>query len=229
MLKKFLFISSIFLLMISCKKENKPTINDSYVVNLSIDNVEGKKAYLQQLSALKSIDSTTITNGKAIFKGSVKTPERYLITIESVFGGKMIILENDSINIVVNNDDLIYATITGSKLNDELVAVQKKSEEIYNKIDLLFPDLQRARLENDSKKLAEISSKMKAIEAENINFHFDYAQKHPNSFLSAMIVRDLIKRDSIDIDRVKTIYNLFPKEVKNSADAKVIASFLTSH
>jgi len=227
MLKKFIFLLSAILLMVSCEKEtNKPIQSNSYVLTISIDNVNGNKTYLQKLSNLKSIDSSIIRNGNATFRGKIKTPERYLLTIENVFGGKMLILENDSINIVVNNDDLIYATITGSKLNDELITTQKKSEKIYDKIDLLFPDLQRARLENDSKKLAEISSKMKAIEAENINFHFDYAKQHPNSFLSAMILSDLTKRDSIDIKKVSTIYNSFSKEVKKSVDAQFIDAFI---
>jgi len=227
MFKKVFLLISIIVLISSCGKEANTSKNDtSYLLNISIDDANGSKVYLQNLNLLASIDSTTIVNGNAIFNGTVTTPERYLISIENVFGGKLIILENDSINVLVKNNDLINAQIIGSKLNDELLSIQKKSEKIYAKIDLLFPDLQRARLENNAAKLSEISSKMKAIEQENIDFHFDYVQKHPNSYIAVMILSDLSKRDSIDTKKVKHLFDSFSSEVKKSSDAQKIVLFL---
>lgn len=224
---KFTFLL-IALLLTSCGKEKKETIsnNDSYTLSIKIDNNDGNKAYIQKLLNPTEIDSSIIKDGLVSFNGHIIFPERYILTIENVFGGKMFILENDSININVKDNDLINAAILNSKINDELTSVQSKSEKIYNKIDLLFPDLQRARLENDVDELNKISNKMSLIEQENINFHFNYASKNHDSYISAMILNDLSKRDSIDKNKIFKIYSSFSSKVKKSKDAKVINEFI---
>jgi hypothetical protein len=227
MLRKSLILLSFIIFFTSCKKEKQLiTTNDSYTLSINIDNNEGNKTYIQKLLSPTEIDSSIIENGVSHFNGEILTPERYILTIENVFGGKMFILENDSININIKDNDLINAAIFNSEINDELIAVQKKSESIYNKIDLLFPELQRARLENDVESLNNISNKMSSIEQENINFHFTYASENPNSYISAMILNDLSKRDSIDKNKISTIFTSFSSEVKKSKDAILINNLI---
>lgn len=227
MFKNISLIIILLFTLNSCTKENVKAIeNDSYFLSISTENGNNSSVYLQKLAAESEIDSVKIENGKAIFNGSLKTPQRYLITIEDFFGGKMIVLENDSITVTIKNKDLINSTITGSKLNNELIKVQKESEKIYNKIDVLFPDMQRARLENDAEKLQEISKKMSLVEQENVDYNFNYTKENPNSFISAMILNDLSRRDSIDTQKIKDSYNSLSNNVKKSIDAQKVASFI---
>lgn len=222
----FLIIVSILTLGSCAKEVKKVPKKNSYSLNISVETITKNVVYLQRLANPKEIDSTIIDNQTALFTGSIETPERYLITIEGFFGGKMIVLENDSITIKITNKDLINSKIVGSKLNNELLKVQKNSEKIYNQIDALFPDMQRARLENDAEKLQEISVKMTLIEQENIDFNYNYAKQHPDSFISAMILSDLSKRDAIDSKKISSIYNSFTDEVKKSIDAQKVSIFL---
>ncbi|MCF6279348.1 MAG: DUF4369 domain-containing protein [Flavobacteriaceae bacterium] len=228
MFKNISLILVLILTLNSCTKDVKKVIkNDSYFLSISVESGINNIVYLQKLANPSEIDSAEIEeNGMAVFKGSIQNPERYLITIEGLFGGKMIIIENDSITVDIKNKDLINSTIIGSKLNDELFEVQKKSERIYNKIDVLFPDMQRARLENDVEKLQEITRKMTLIEQENIDFNFNYAKENPNSFISAMILSDLSKRDSIDTKKIIESYNTLTDKVKKGIDAQNIELFL---
>ena len=225
-----LFLSSFILF--SCVKEKaKKEIQEQFVLNIKISNADGNLSYLHRLTNSRTIisDSAIIKNNKVVFKGSVVYPERYLLTITNVFGGKLIILENDTINVQADKNDLTKAIISSSQINTELSIVQQKSMHIYDKMDLFFPDLQRARLENDAGKLAQITSKMKAIEIENIDFNYNYARENPSSYISAMILNDLSKRDSIDINKIKTIYATFTEEVKKCADAEQINLLLSIH
>ena len=222
---------SLFILF-SCKKEKvKIEVQEQFVLNINISNADGNLSYLHKLTNSKTIvsDSAIIKNDKVIFSGSIDYPERYLLTITNVFGGKLIILENDSIIVQADKNDLTKAIISGSQINTELSNVQQKSMRIYDKMDLFFPDLQRARLENDAAKLAQITLKMKAIEKENIDFNYNYARENPSSYISAMILNDLSKRDSIDINKIKTIYDTFSEQVKKCADAEQINLLLSVH
>lgn len=226
-MKRVLFYFSLLLLISSCKKDNNLSnkVNE-YVLSIEIDNKNGHFAYIQKLNNPKEKDSVLIQNSIGILKGEISTPERYILTIGETFGGKMFVLANDSINIKVPEQDLLNAQISGSKINEELKTFQKKSEEIYDKIDLLFPDLQRARLENNADYISEIAKKMSAIEEENISFNYNYASEHPNSFISAMILNDLSKRDSIDVKKVVDLYNLLSEDVKKSSDAQFVHNYI---
>ena len=221
---------SIFVVLIltlsSCTKDNKTSEKESYFLTISTESGTSNKVYLQKIAIAKEIDSTILKNGNAYFNGNIDTPQRYLITIDGYFGGKMIVLENDSITVEIKNKDLINSNIIGSKLNNELLNVQKESEKIYRKIDVLFPDMQRARLDNDAVKLEDISKKMTLIEQENIDFNFKYAKENPDSFISAMILSDLSRRDSIDTKKITESYNLLSENIKKSADAKKVATFI---
>ncbi|MFT7330498.1 MAG: hypothetical protein ACI848_000564 [Roseivirga sp.] len=225
-----LLISSF--VFFSCAKEKaKNEVQEQFVLNINISNADGNLSYLHKLTNSKTIlsDSAIIKNSKVTFNGSIRYPERYLLTVTNVFGGKLIILENDTINVQADKNDLTKATISSSLINNELADVQQKSMNIYDKMDLFFPDLQRARLENDAEKLGQITLKMKAIEKENIDFNYTYARENPNSYISAMILNDLSKRDSIDIKKVKVIYDTFSEEVKKCADAEQINLLLSIH
>ena len=227
MFKNISLFTVLFFTLISCTKEvKKGSKKDAYHLTISTDNGSNNKVYLQKLTTSTEIDSAIIENGLATFNGKLETPERYLITIEDYFGGKMIVLENDSITIKIKNKDLINSNIVGSELNNELLKVQSTSEKIYSKIDVLFPDMQRARLDNDAKKLQEISKKMSLIEQENIDYNFNYAKENPDSFISAMILSDLSKRDSINTKKIIETYNSLTNRVKKSIDAQKVESFI---
>jgi len=229
MFKKSLLLFTSLLIIYSCKKEPKSiSKKDGFIISLSIEGVNNKKVFLHKFSSISSevIDSTTVKNDRVEFIGVVTYPERYLITIEHVFGGKLIIIENDSIFISASKENLVNAQIIGSELNNELDDFLNKIEKIYSKVDALFPAMQRARLANDASKLKDISNKIQQIELEGIAYSFNYASENSNSFIAAMILNDLSKRDSIDIKKLESGYNTLSAEVKKSVDSKELIAFL---
>ena len=223
-------IASFFLisLFFSCDKQVEIAISKTqYVINVNADDLDDKTVLLYKLSPEFSlIDSTLIINSIAHFKGKIEFPERYAIKVKGIDGGKLFVIENDSIEIVLDKSDLIQSTIKGSKINNELIEFQNKSKQINVKIELLFPDLQRARLNNDAETLKKIATQISEIEQENINFNFEYVNQHPTSFISAMILNDLSKREGIDVHRIVNAYQKLSINVKQSIDSKEIELFL---
>ena len=221
----FLILTSLFF---SCDKQVEiPISKTQYVINVHTDDLDNRNIFLYKLAPTFSlIDSTLIINNTAHFKGKIDFPERYAIKIKGIDSGKLFIIENDSIEVVIDKNDLTQSTIKGSKLNDELIEFQNKSKQINVKIELLFPDLQRARLNNDAETLEKIASQISAIEQENINFNFEYVNQHPTSFISAMILNDLSKRAGIDVDRIFNAYQKLSNNVKQSSDSKEVELFL---
>ncbi len=226
-LKISLFFLILFIAF-GCKKSTlKARQNPKFYISVSINNFNGYKLYLYKLTPTsKLIDSTIITNNKGVFEGEIQYPERYYIKLDGLNDGKLFIVENDSISILVNHDNLKNALVSGSKLTKELAEYQEKSQNIFSKIELLFPDLQSARMMNDVDKLAEISKKMSAIEQENIEFNFRYILQHSNSFIAAMILNDLSKNGEISTSQILESYQILSDKVKLGVDAKEIESYL---
>lgn len=232
MIKQLLLLSICIVGFISCKKEDGINSNNGgYTITINAELTDDTKAYLHKFNTgdVQKIDSTTFINHTTTFTGQIVYPERYLITIDEVFGGLVLIVENDSISIVVKNKDLINAQITGSQLNKELQIYKANLDKIYSKVDALFPEMQRARLENNADKLKNISSKMQGIETESIEYSFEYASEKLDSYISAIILNDLSMRDSIDLSRITTLYKKIAVKVKESPDAKELNAFLNSY
>lgn len=228
-----LLVVNFLMFLNSCEKyeSKKSTIQHGFVVSISINNHNNRMAYLHKFMSDRAqiIDSSKITKNTVQFKGFTPYPERYLITIESNQSSKLFITANDSIKIEVSKNDLNNALISGSKLNSELVTYQKNLNRIYKKVDALFPELQRARLENNPTKLLEISEKITSIEKEGEEYSFQYANNNPNSFISAMVLNDLSKKDSVDISRMISIFEQLSDETKKSSDSKELLEYLRNH
>ena len=215
-------------LFFSCDKHLViPVANSHYFINIYVDDFEGKSIFLYKLTPkLLKVDSSLVKNNSAYFDGKIDFTERYIITLKDMKGAKLFIVENDSIEIIIDKTDLRKSTLKGSLINDELISFQNKSNRITSKIESLFPDLQRARLNNDAEALKKISSQIAEIEQENIAFNFEYVNLHPDSFLSAMILNDLSKREEIDTEKISKSYHLLSKKVKQSVDSKSVERFL---
>lgn len=220
-------ISCIIILLFifhSCAKEKKTISSElnGYVLSIIDSSKSLTKAYLYSLRPFTLIDSTQFIDGTAYFKDSITFPERFYFRLSTNSEGKLIILERDSIDLVLQGNNLSNATILGSAINDKLLSYQQQSEQINNKIELLFPDIQRARLENNGTELNELIQQLNDIESENIAFSLNFTKQFPDSFISAMILNDLLQHESIDSNQIRLHYSNLSEHVKQGKDAKLI-------
>ncbi|SDX31317.1 protein of unknown function [Lutibacter oricola] len=228
----------LILSIVSCKKPTDK-INNSTAKNLlssfeisgSLKNFSTRKIYLNKIieSSLYPIDSAFVKDNSFTFKGVVQYPERFALTYENYATTSIIIVENKNFQLQINGLHLSEPLIADSPLNDELNAYKTSSKRIFSKINELFPQFQKARLENDSEKLKEIGSEMKTIETEFTNFTYNYIKTNKNSFLAAMLLKDQLKTSTVDTLKIKSTYKLLSSEVKKCPDAIAIATTLNLH
>ncbi|MDT0552157.1 DUF4369 domain-containing protein [Urechidicola vernalis] len=230
MCKNIIYIF-LCLSIVSCSKENpKQFKNNGYVLQIEFSKSYSTIVYLSEFtqSGLKTVDSTSIENNFATFRGQVANPSRYLISTTHDSGRKVLIIANDSIQLKINDSELSDGIISGSEINDTMIAHQKKIRRTYKKVDALFPDIQRARLANNVSALQSISNKITKIEQEVLEINFSFVKTNQNSFISAMILNDLSKRDSIDIDKISQLYQNLSPTVKKGKDAIELESTLNA-
>jgi flagellin-specific chaperone FliS len=238
-MKNYFIIIGCILFFLGCNQKNKDTkkatntnnFTNQFILKGELLNGEASTVYLNKIigNSIYQIDSAKIENNKFTIQGIVEYPERFAITFDSYASKTILILENLPINITIDVENINDPIITGSPLNAKLDEYKTISKSIFRKIDYLFPRFQKARLENDVKKLEEIGTEMKAIEKEFQEFSFQFIKKNNNSYIAPMLLTDQLKTSTIDTVKIKQSYQLLSEEIKHSPDAQIIATFLELH
>ena len=230
MIQKIIIILFLITSVFSCNTRERKGIGNGFIISCSIkkNNLNTKKAFLkkQEFGNLITIDSTTITNKGFQFKGKINSPSIYGIYIEDIDGVIGLFMENTQINVEVNIDNLEQSKITGSKTNDEYLEFIRNSNEIISKMNVYFPEFQKARAENNIEKLEEINSKMKEINNENTNYILKYAKNNPDSYISAVALNSILSIPTVPKDTIRNIYNNFSDYVKKGDISREIEFFL---
>lgn len=164
---------------------NKP----SYQVKVNLTSASGK-AYLTQRVKGEwiKLDSAEFKNGACEFKGVVKNPEVFYLSLSSKKEKLMFFAENSVISITGLADSLSQAKVTGSLVHDEFQALQSKLDDL---------DKQGMVFYKQAKALEKAGNKAKAdstmVLAENIFNQIDAQQKeyiktNPASFVSPYLL-----------------------------------------
>ncbi|WP_299521668.1 DUF4369 domain-containing protein [uncultured Lutibacter sp.] len=239
-MKHFFFIGIVCIMLYSCKKNvsqtNQPnnTITSTFKgfeIKGTLENFYPEKVYLNKIieDSFYKIDSSEILNNNFQFKGIVEFPERLALTFENYSSITLFIIENTKFEIFINSETVNDPKILGSPLNSKLNEYKLAAKNIFKKIDYLFPQFQKARLENDYEKLSEIDKEMKKIEKEFVDFSYTYIIQNKESYIAPMLLRDQLKSTTIDTLQIKKTYDILSSSIKNSPDAEIVASFLNLH
>ena len=123
-MKKLLFICAAVVLAAACNSGDKYTIKGT--VTGDSDKLVNGTAYLFNRDRENPIrDTAEVINGKFVFKGSVTTPEAYLITIDGIPGMISLFLENAAVTQRMNE--------MKRSSDQELSKVKSKCEKLQGK------------------------------------------------------------------------------------------------
>jgi len=116
-----------------------------YKVNVKLAGAEGK-AYLSRIikGDLLKFDSASLVNGEYQFKGKVKNPEVYYLSLNSTRERIPFFIENSVISIEGSLDSLSKAKVTGSAVQDEYQAIDKKLEKVAAQGTALYKQAKEA-------------------------------------------------------------------------------------
>lgn len=202
---------------------------NGFVLRGSLKSFLSDKVYLGKIieNSLQLVDSAKIENNNFTFQGIVAYPERYMLSFENSSAAAILIVENTNFEIFLDPDKIEEPVIKGSDLNIKLLEYKLASKNIFKKIDYLFTKFQKARLENDVEKLAEVGNELKIIETEFTDFSYNFIKNNSDSYVAAMVLSDQLKSTTIDTLRITNAYKLLSEEVKKSPDAQLIATSLS--
>lgn len=240
-MKKIILLLSATVVLISCSKVGK----GEYLITGTATGIEnGKTIVLETQDAngmgLIAVDTVKVENGKFEIKGKVSEPSFHTLQLEAVAGkepyGKVpFILEEGEITIAINKDTITKSKISGTynndeyvKFNEELVKIQKNLVDFQTKNTPLMNSAQQTKDTAVINRLMKEFSKIQVVvAADSKKKYLSYAETHPKSFISALIVQGMQGSPDADLKKIEKLYAGLDESLKNTKPGKAIKAKLT--
>ncbi|MDN3672820.1 DUF4369 domain-containing protein [Flavobacterium branchiarum] len=230
-MKKIFFLLTASIAIISCNKVK----DGEYLITGTAKGIENGKTIILQTQdpttgAAISLDTVKVENGKFEIKGKVTEPAFHILQIQDIQGPVPFILETGEITIAVDKDSIHKSKISGTynndeyvKFNDELMKVQKKLVDFQKKNTATMNTAQQAQDTAVINGLMKDFMKIQAdVQTETKTKYTTYAESHPKSFISALIIKGMLNDPSTDLKKVETIYASLDESVKSTKPGKEI-------
>ena len=231
-MKKIILFLTAATLLTSCSK-------DKYTISGTATGFENGKTVILETQddkgmGLIAVDTVKIENGKFEIKGKITEPTFHTLQIEGTQGKIPFILENGDITIVVNKDTIQKSKISGTYNNDEYVKFNEEITKVQKPLmDFQSANMQKMQMAQQTKDTATINGLMKEytkiqteIGATSKAKYVDYANTHPKSFISVLIIQGMSNDPAVDSKKIETMYNSLEESLKNSKPGKAVKTKL---
>ena len=234
-MKKILFLLTASIAIISCSKVK----DGEYLITGTATGIENGKTIILQgqdptTKMTIALDTVKVENGKFEIKGKVTEPAFHALILQDANGPIPFILESGEITIAIDKDSIHKSKISGTYNNDEYV----KFNDDLTKTQKTLMDFQKKNTEKmnqaqQAKDTATINGLMKQymtiqteVQANTKKNYLAYAEGHPKSYISALIVQSMINDPSTDLKKAEDLYNSLDESVKNTTPGKEIKTKL---
>lgn len=230
-MKKIYLLALIAISFISCNQEPK-----GYKITGTTDFEDGTRLILSlrdetnMTSGFKEIDTTVVLNGKFEIKGKVEDLDLYFLREEKTNQMISLILENANIEIQLHKDSIQTSVVKGTFQNDELIKFNKEFTKMQNSLQefqtVNSEKMQTAIQNNDTVVSNQLREQYFALRDKMEAFQGDYAKKNKKSFVSVLIIKDLLDNPSFSPEEVSDMYKNLDAELKTNKHAKKIEEIL---
>jgi peroxiredoxin len=225
-MKNIISILMILLLLSSCNKEVKKT--DGYVINGTAKGIyNGIRVYLNTADERGnqiSQDTAVVMDETFKFEGKIESPEVWFLSINNVNGFIPIMVENETIEVVIDKNDLNASKITGTKSNEALNEYNDGFNKLMDKRNDLNKRFGASMNSTDSIVKAKLSAEYENINHEISNYPYTFLETNNDNYFSLSIVENILKTNPTDVEPVHKAFSNLDNELKNSLSGKNISN-----
>ncbi|MWB92910.1 DUF4369 domain-containing protein [Flavobacterium sp. GA093] len=231
-MKKIFFLLTASVAIISCSKVK----DGEYLITGTAKGIENGKTIILQgqdpnTMAVIALDTVKVEDGKFEIKGKVTEPAFHALILQDKPQEPVrFILETGEINIAVDKDSIHKSKISGTynndefvKFNEELIKTQKRLVDFQKKNT---QTMQAAQQKQDTAVINGLMKEFMAIQtevqADSKKKYTTYAETHPKSYITALILQGMAGDPSADHKKVEALYNSLDESVKNSTPGKKV-------
>ena len=234
-MKKIVLVVALSAVLFSCNKVAK----NEFVISGTAKGIEdGKMVVLQRqdpaTGLIIALDSVKIKGGKFELKGKTTEPTFNVLQIAKPESKIGFILEEGAIKVLVDKDSINKTVVSGTYNNDEFTSFKKDSEKTQKEVQKKVMDFQsknmaamnEAQTKKDTVTINKLMKEYTALQKEGMNYYTVYAENHPKSFLTALIVEGMFNMPSPDLAKIRKIYDGLDAKLQATKIGKTIKSKL---
>ncbi len=226
-MKKIFLLLTATVFLISCSK-------DKYTISGTVKGVDNGKTVIMEtqdaMGGLIAVDTVKVENGKFEIKGKTLEPSFHMLQVEGLQGKVPFILENGDITIEINKDSINKSKISGTYNNDEFVKFNEELEKIQKSlVDFQTKNTQLMNTAQQTKDTVVINKLMREFGEIQKNVgestkkkYTTYAETHPKSFISALIIQGMMNDPAVDSKKVESLFASLDASLKSSKPGKAI-------
>jgi peroxiredoxin len=203
------------------------TKTPSYDVKVKLTKADGKAfLYRRAKGEWVKMDSSEFKNGEFKFKGSVKNPEVYYLSLNSKKERLPFFIENSSISIEGSADSIDKAKISGSKTQDELQKLQDKLDAMDKQAMVVYKQSMESAKAGEKVKSDSLMKLANDAFAKIDQEQKDYIKANPASYVSPHLLSQVyydMEADVLDgflsgldpkLDSISTVVSLKERVLK---------------
>ena len=186
-MKKTIVLILTLATLVTC---NKPK---GYKISGTLTGIDSGTILLEQVlnGNIQTIDSAVITGEQFQLEGQVEIPDLYYMRIDGKPGRLSLFIENSDIAIAGHGDSLYLSKITGSAVQDELVAFNASIDSVYAKMEEVFNKYSSGEQDVDQALQDTLEMKLDALNQQMKDMQKAYVKGHPASYLSPYVIMNL--------------------------------------
>jgi len=216
--KVFVFTCMIGLLL--CTSCGNETNSNGYAIEATINGIpDGVRAFLKvpnEKGVPQPKDTAIVQNGKFVFTGEVEFPQLGFIYVNGAPGSINLFIENANVTIDAHKDSLPTANVIGGKHNKEYKEFLKTSRILGDKVRRVRKNYQAAVVSKDTALINAARKNVNNTEKEAAAFQQKYVAEHPESYISTMLVSNLLRTKVTSAQKAKKFYDALPDEMKKT-------------
>jgi peroxiredoxin len=212
-----LFLLTLLILFVSCQ-----STSGDYTINISADVEDDHQIFLVNFDESNKpnvIDTLYVKDGLTSYSGVSKLPDYQSLWVDGMRGSVPVFVEPGEITVELYKDSIQASKVSGTKTN---VAFKRYIDEI-NPLFKSFYDIQNemrnAMVSRDSLGYKDLEEQLKEMETKFNDYQIDYTKSNPDSYISAMVLIQLVMNKAIDNEVAYEIYNGFSKTIKKTKSA----------
>ena len=232
-MKKIILLLSAAVVLISCSKVGK----GEFLISGTAKGIENGKSIILQTqneTGIVSVDTVKVKDGKFEIKGKITEPSFHMLEVEASQEKIPFILENGEVIIEIKKDSISKSKISGTynndefvKFNAELVKLQKNLVDFQkNNTELMNKAQQTKDTAVINKLMKEFTKIQQSVGEETKVKYLTYAESHPKSFISALIIQGMINSPEADIQKMEKMFKGLDESLQNTKPGKAIKTRL---
>ncbi|MCH2193098.1 TlpA disulfide reductase family protein [Kordia sp.] len=224
-MKKVFVITCIIgtLLFSACDKKTQNSA-DGYTIETTINGLpDGVRAFLKvpnEKGVPQPKDTAVIQNGKFTFTGKLEHPELGFIYINGAEGNVNLLLENATITIDANKDNLSTSKVSGGKHNQEYVDFVEDSKALSEKVQKIRARYQKAVTTRDTAVINAAKKQVADLDKQAVEYQEKYVLDHPDSYISVMLVNRMLRSKLTTAKKAKQFFDALPDDMKKTRVAQ---------